>query len=73
MVLNLTRIHENASLMALLNGLRIWGIAMSRGIGHRSQVQFRSGIVVAVAQASSHSSNLTPNLATSICYGCGPI
>ena len=32
----------------------------------------RSGVAVAVAVASSCSSNLTPNLGTSICCRCGP-
>ena len=31
-----------------------------------------SGFAVAVAQASSCSSNLTPSLGTSICHKCGP-
>ena len=31
-----------------------------------------SGIAMAMAQASSYSSDLTPNLDTSICCGCGP-
>ena len=32
----------------------------------------RSGMAVAVAYASSYSSNLTPSLGTSICQGCSP-
>ena len=32
----------------------------------------RSDIAVAVAQAGSYSSDLTPSLGTYICYGCGP-
>ena len=38
-------------------------------------MQFGSGVAMAVvlAQAGSHSSNLTPSLGTSICCGCGHI
>ena len=36
-----------------------------------SQTRLRSAVVVAVAVAGSCSSNLTPGLGTSICYGCG--
>ena len=32
----------------------------------------RSGIAVAVVQAGSYSSDLTPSLGTSLCLGCGP-
>ena len=39
---------------------------MSRGVGGISPV------VVAVAQASSYSSDATPSLGTPICRGCGP-
>ena len=37
----------------------------------RSQAEFGSGIAVAVASASSCSSDLIPSLGTSICRGCG--
>ena len=36
------------------------------------QTRLRSGVAVAVVQASSCSSDLTPNLGTSICCGCSP-
>ena len=38
---------------------------------HRSKMWFGSGVAVAVAKASSCSSNLTPNLGTSMCCRCG--
>ena len=38
----------------------------------RSEMQLRSGITVAVAYAGSYSSDLTPNLGTSVFHGCGP-
>ena len=37
-----------------------------------SQMMLRSGIAVAVVQASSHSSDSTPSLETSISHGWGP-
>ena len=49
----------------LFSGLRI-GVAESCGVG-----QFGSHIGVAVVQASSYSSDLTPSLGTSICSGGG--
>ena len=38
----------------------------------RSHMQLGSCVAVAVTQASSFSSNLTPRLGTSICHECGP-
>ena len=38
----------------------------------RLQTSLRSGVSVAVAQASSCSSDSTPSLGTSVCRGCGP-
>ena len=38
----------------------------------RLQTQFRSGIAVAVVQASGYSSSWTPSLGISICRGCSP-
>ena len=35
-------------------------------------MQLRSGVAVAVVQAHSYSSNMTPSLGTSICSRCGP-
>ena len=51
---------------ASLGGLRI------QCCRDRSQTWLRSCIAVAVVQASSCSSNLTPSLGTSISCGCGP-
>ena len=39
---------------------------------YRSQMWFKSGVAVAVEQASSCSSNLTPSLGISICHRCSP-
>ena len=50
--------------LALLRGLRIWHC--------HSHTQLGSGIAVAVVQAGSYNSHLTPSLGASICYGCGP-
>ena len=38
----------------------------------RSQMQLRSGIAVAVVQASGYGSNSIPSLGTSMCCRCGP-
>ena len=53
---------------ALLRGLRIW---CCRELWCRSQTWLRSGIAVAVAQASSCSSDKTPSLGISICHTVG--
>ena len=50
--------------LASLSGLRIWHC---HGLWCRSQTRFGSGIAVAMAQASSGGSNLTPSRGTSIC------
>ena len=55
--------------LASLSGLRIQHYCE---LWCRLQTQLRSCISVAVVQASSCSSNLSPNLRTSICYGCSP-
>ena len=52
-----------------LSGLRILCCCELRC---RSQMRLGSGIAVAVVQASSYSSDVTPCLGTSICQGCGP-
>ena len=53
--------------LAPLSGLRIWHCSE---FPHRSQTWLWFGIAGAVAQASSCSSNSTPSLGNSICYGC---
>ena len=56
--------------LAMLSGLRI---QCCRDLWCRSQTWLRSGIAVAMAVASSCSSNLTSRLVqTSRCRGCGP-
>ena len=53
--------------LASLRGLRIWHC---HELWYRMQTQLGSGIAVAVA--SSCSSNSTPHLGTSICHRCSP-
>ena len=55
--------------LASLSGLRI---QHGHKLQCRSQMQLGSGIAVAVVQAGSYSSSLTPSLGTSICCGCVP-
>ena len=55
--------------LALLSGLRI---QYYHDMWYRLQMWLGSGVAVAVVQASSCSSNLTPSLGTSICHGCSP-
>ena len=55
--------------LALLSGLKI---QHCRELWCRSQTWLRSGMVVALVQASSCSSDSTPSLGTSICCRCGP-
>ena len=52
-----------------LSELRIWCCC---DLWCRSPSWLRSCVAVAVVQASSCSSDLTPNLRTSTCCGCGP-
>ena len=66
---NLTCIHEDASSISGLSGLRIQHCCE---LWCRSKTQLRSGVAVAVAVASSYSSNSTPTLGTSMCHECGP-
>ena len=54
--------------LALFSGLRI---RHCRELRCRSQTRLGSGVDVAVAQASSYSSNQTSSLGTSICCRCG--
>ena len=53
--------------LALPSEIRIW-------LCHELQCRLQAwlGSCVAVAVASSYSSNLTPSLGTSICHECGP-
>ena len=60
--------------------LRVRSLALLSGLGSRHchelccrlKTWLGSGIAVALAQASSKSSNQTSSLGTSICRGCGP-
>ena len=56
--------------LALLSGSGIWCF---HELWFRSQGHLRSGVAVAMAQASSYSSDSTASLGTSICYKCSPI
>ena len=51
-----------------LSGVRIWHCCE---LCCRSQTQLGSWVAVAMARASSYSSDLTPRLGISICYRCG--
>ena len=55
--------------LASLSELRI---QHCRELWYRSQTRHGPRISVTVAQACSCSSNSTPSLGTSICFGCGP-
>ena len=55
--------------LASFNGLRVW---LFCELWYRSQTWLRSCVAVAVVLAGSYSSDLTPNLGTSICCRCGP-
>ena len=55
--------------LASVSGLRI---RHCRELWFRSKTRLRSGVAVAVVQASSHSSNQTPSLGTSICHRYSP-
>ena len=55
--------------LALLSGLRI---QCCHELWWRLQMWLRSRVTVAVMQAGSYKSDLTPSLGTSICCGCGP-
>ena len=55
--------------LALLSRLRIW---RCHELCFGLQMLLRSHVALAVAVASSSSSESTPNLGTSICHKCGP-
>ena len=66
---NLTSIHEDAgSIPGSLSGLRM---RRCPELWCGSQTGLRS-VAVAVIEADSYSSDLTPSLGTSICHGNGP-
>ena len=54
--------------LALLSGLKIW---RDRDLWCRSKMRLKSGVAVAVAWASSYSSDSTPCLGISIWCRCG--
>ena len=64
--MNPTSTHEDVGSW-VLSGSGIW---RCRELQCRSQTWLRPHVAVAVVQASSSSSNSTPNLRTSICLGC---
>ena len=69
-ITNPTSIHEDAvQYLSLVNGLRT---RHYHELWYRLQMQPRSGVAVAVAEAGSCSSDLTPRLGTSISHRCGP-
>ena len=67
---NPTSIHEDTGLIPGLDQwIRIWHCCE---LWCRLQTQFGSHVAVAVVQADSYSSDLTPSLGTSVCCECGP-
>ena len=61
--------RTQVSFLASFNGLRI---LYCRELWCRSQRRLRPRVAVAVVQADSCSSDLTPSLGTFICHRCGP-
>ena len=55
--------------LALISRLRIWHCCE---LWYTSQIWLGSGVAVAVAVASSYSSDSTPRLGSSICCRCSP-
>ena len=65
---NLTSIHADADLSKDPGPCSVgYGVAVSCGVGCRHG----SGVAVAMVQAGSYSSDLTPSLGTYICHRCG--
>ena len=64
---SLVSVRVRVQSLASLSGVRI---PPCRKLRHRSQMQLRSGVAVAVVQACTCSSILTPGLETSICHRC---
>ena len=68
--MNPTSIGKDAgSILALLSGL---GIQHCHELSCRSQMQLRTQVAVAVAQASRCSSDMAPGLGNSVCCRYGP-
>ena len=55
--------------LALLSGLEI---GLCHELWCRSQTWLESSVAIAVEKADKCSSDSTPNLGTSICWGCSP-
>ena len=64
---DIVSVRMHVPFQASLNGLRIWCCLR---LWCRSQMWLGSGVAVAVVQASSRSSNSTPDSRTSICQVC---
>ena len=69
---NPTSIHEDVRSILGLTPHVDPGIRRCRELWCRSQTWLESGVAVAVTQAGSCSSDLTPSLGTSLCHGYGP-
>ena len=65
----LASMRKEVRSLALLSALKIW---YCYELWCRSQMQLKSGDAVAVAYASSYSSDSIPSLGTSICHRCRP-
>ena len=80
MILGVPVVAQRKQIWLVSMGTQVWSLALlSRLRIHccqelrcRSKTQLGSCVAVAVAQASSYSSNLTPSLGTSMSCGCSP-